>query len=60
MENEIIETVLTEVLEELKELRKLNKENADVAMENGNRLSSIEKKLANNKVTESYISIPNT
>jgi hypothetical protein len=55
MEKEIIETVLTEVLEELKELKKLNIENARVAMENGNRLSSIEKKFGNNKVTEPYI-----
>jgi hypothetical protein len=55
MEREIIETVLTEVLEELKELKKLNIENADVAIENGNRLSSIEKKFGNNKITEPYI-----
>ena len=55
MEKEIIETVLTEMLEELKELRKLNIENANVAIENGNRLSSIEKKLGNNKITEPYI-----
>ena len=55
MEKEIIETVLTEMLEELKELRKLNIENANVAMENGNRLSSIEKKFGNNKITEPYI-----
>jgi len=55
MEKEIIETVLTEVLEELKQLKKLNIENANVAMENGIRLSSIEKKLGNNKITEPYI-----
>jgi len=55
MEKEIIETVLTEMLEELKELRKLNIENANVAIENGNRLSSIEKKLGNNEITEPYI-----
>jgi len=55
MEKEIIETVLTEILEELKELKKLNIENAKVAIQNGNRLSSIEKKFGNNKVTEPYI-----
>jgi chaperonin cofactor prefoldin len=55
MEKEIIETVLTEVLEELKELKKLNIENAKVAMENGNRLMAIEKKVLNHKLSDPYI-----
>ncbi len=55
MEKEIIETVLSEVLEELKQLKKLNTENVNANIENGNRLMAIEKKLGNNKATETYI-----
>ena len=45
MENEMIETVLTEILGELKQSNHLNQQNNLAIIENKNRLISIEKKL---------------
>jgi hypothetical protein len=56
MENEIIETVLTEILGELKQSNGLNKENNQLAIENKNRLTDIEKKLDANDVSKGKIS----
>jgi hypothetical protein len=55
MENEIIETVLTEILGELKQSNDLNKENIMIAIENKSRLIAIEKKFECKDVIEPAI-----
>ena len=55
MENEIIETVLTEILEELRELKKVTRDHAIAIAENGNRLTGIDQKLQAKQVARTEI-----
>ena len=50
MENEIIETVLTEILEELKQLKTLTTNNTKATLDNANRLMIITDKLESKQV----------
>ena len=52
MENEIIETVLTEILDELKQLKKLTTNNTNATLDNANRLTAITDKLESKQVVK--------
>ncbi len=56
MENDIIETVLTEILKELKLANDLGKENNELAIESKNRLVIIEKKIENKETIKQQTS----
>lgn len=55
MEKEIIETVLTEILEELRQLKKLSTDNTNAAIENANKLNTIERKMQSAQATKPEI-----